>query len=64
VLHHLSLTGPLTVTEAARHLGRAQSVMSEMIDHLEAKGFLARHRDTRDKRRTLVWLTAAGDQFL
>ena len=60
VLHHLAMSGPLTVTEAARHMGRAQSVMSKMIDHLQGKGLLARMRDARDGRRVLVWLTDAG----
>jgi DNA-binding MarR family transcriptional regulator len=60
VLQHLDMAGPLTVTEAAQHMDRAQSVMSEIIDGLEAKGLLARMRDTRDRRRTLVWLTDEG----
>jgi DNA-binding MarR family transcriptional regulator len=60
VLQHLELAGPLTVTEAAKHMARAQSVMSEIIDGLERKGLLARMRDARDRRRTLVWLTDQG----
>jgi DNA-binding MarR family transcriptional regulator len=60
VLQHLELSGPLTVTEAAQHMNRAQSVMSEIVDGLERKGLLARMRDQRDRRRTLVWLTDEG----
>jgi len=60
VLQHLEMAGPLTVTEAAKHMNRAQSVMSEIVDGLERKGLLARMRDQRDRRRTLVWLTDAG----
>jgi len=60
VLQHLEMTGPLTVTEAAKHMDRAQSVMSEIVDGLERKGLLARIRDARDRRRTLVWLTDDG----
>jgi DNA-binding MarR family transcriptional regulator len=60
VLQHLQMAGPLTVTEAARHMDRAQSVMSGIIDGLERKGLLARVRDARDRRRTLVWLTDEG----
>ncbi|MGZ3474055.1 MAG: MarR family winged helix-turn-helix transcriptional regulator [Polyangiales bacterium] len=60
VLQHLSQTGPLTIGEAAAHLERAQSVVSEIVDHLEEKGLLERMRDPRDKRRTLVWLTDEG----
>jgi DNA-binding MarR family transcriptional regulator len=60
VLSHLMLTGPLTVTEAARHMNRAQSVMSEIVKGLERKGLLGRMKDERDRRKTLVWLTPAG----
>ncbi len=64
LLEHLSMTGPLTVSEAARHMERAQSVMSEIISGLERKGLLARLRDMRDHRRTLVWLTDEGRDVL
>jgi DNA-binding MarR family transcriptional regulator len=64
VLEHFRLAGPLTVTEAARHMDRAQSVMSEIIDRLEKKGLLQRLRDERDRRRVLVWLTPAGQDRL
>jgi DNA-binding MarR family transcriptional regulator len=64
VLHHLEMAGPLTVTEAARHMARAQSVMSEIVNGLERKGLLARLRDARDRRRTLVWLTDEGRRML
>jgi DNA-binding MarR family transcriptional regulator len=57
VLHHLALSGPLTVGEMAQHFDRAQSVVSEIVDGLERKGLLARIRDSRDRRRTLIWLT-------
>jgi DNA-binding MarR family transcriptional regulator len=60
VLQHLTLTGPLTIGEMAKHLDRAQSVVSEIVDHLERDGLLERQRDPEDKRRTLVWLSARG----
>jgi DNA-binding MarR family transcriptional regulator len=64
VLEHLAISGPLTVGEAARHLARAQSVVSEIVDQLEGKGLLERERDPGDRRRTLVWLTPAGQEAL
>lgn len=64
VLSHLAHAGPLTVGEAARHLDRAQSVVSEIVDGLEAKGLLERERDPSDRRRTLVWLTPEGQEAL
>jgi DNA-binding MarR family transcriptional regulator len=64
VLTHLAVTGPLTVGEAAGHLDRAQSVVSEIVDGLVRKGLLERERDPADKRRTLVWLTPAGHEAI
>ena len=60
VLEHLSMAGPLTIGEMASHLDRAQSVVSEIVDQLEAKALLERERDPGDRRRVLVWLTAEG----
>lgn len=60
-LQHLVDAGPLTVAEAAAHLERSQSAMSEMIDRLERRGLVARVADQRDRRRTLVWLTDEGN---
>ncbi|HVN12794.1 MAG TPA: winged helix DNA-binding protein [Kineosporiaceae bacterium] len=45
---------------AARHLDRAQSVVSDIVTHLEAKGLLERQSDPDDRRRTLVRLTPGG----
>jgi DNA-binding MarR family transcriptional regulator len=63
-LHHLALSGPLTIGELARHFARAQSVVSEIVDGLERKGLLERMRDARDRRRTLVWLTDEAQRVL
>jgi DNA-binding MarR family transcriptional regulator len=60
VLQHLTLTGPIRIGELAKHLGRAQSVVSEIVAHLERDGLLERQRDPGDARRTLVWLSGAG----
>jgi DNA-binding MarR family transcriptional regulator len=38
VLQHLAMSGPLTVGEAAVHLVRAQSVVSEIVDGLARQG--------------------------
>lgn len=64
VLTHLTLSGPLTVGEMAKHLSRAQSVVSEIVEHLERDGWLERQRDPQDKRRTLVWLSQQGLSLL
>jgi DNA-binding MarR family transcriptional regulator len=64
VLEHLALAGPLTIGEAAAHLSRAQSVVSEIVTHLERQGMLERESDPSDRRRTLIWLTPAGQAAL
>jgi len=60
VLQHLSVSGPLRIGELARHLDRAQSVVSEIVGHLERDSLVERFRDTRDRRVALVWLTEQG----
>ena len=64
VLEHLAMAGPLTIGEAAAHLHRAQSVVSEIVSHLERQGMLERESDPADRRRTLIWLTTAGQDTL
>lgn len=64
LLLHLAWTGPLTIGELALHANRAQSVVSESVDVLEKHEMLARVRDPRDRRRTLVWLTERARQWL
>jgi DNA-binding MarR family transcriptional regulator len=64
VLEHLAMAGPLTVGEAAAHLNRAQSVVSEIVGHLQDQGLLERESDPADRRRTLIWLTPAGHDAL
>jgi DNA-binding MarR family transcriptional regulator len=64
VLEHLAMAGPLTVGEAAAHLSRAQSVVSEIVSHLEDQGLLERESDPADRRRTMIWLTQDGHDAL
>jgi DNA-binding MarR family transcriptional regulator len=64
VLQHLARTGPVSIGEAARHLDRAQSVVSEIVAQLEGHGLLEREADPDNRRRTLVWLTRSGMERL
>jgi DNA-binding MarR family transcriptional regulator len=64
VMEHLASTGPLTVSEAARHLDRSPSAVSEHIDRLVKRGLLLRIPDERDRRRHLVWLSSKGRALL
>ena len=64
LLNHLCHAGPLTVGEMARHVGRAQSVISQMVEPLVKRGLLDRMRDAKDGRRVLVWLTPQGQTWM
>ena len=64
LLNHLLFSGPLTPGEMARHLRRAPSSISEMLEHLCEDGLLERDRDPKDGRRSLIWLSDAGRQAL
>jgi DNA-binding MarR family transcriptional regulator len=63
-LQHLALAGPVTVGELCAHLDRTQSVVSEIVAHLEGDGLVARQDDPADRRRRLVWLSPSGRELL
>jgi len=63
-LLHLAEAGPMTLTELSRHLDRAASTLSEMVDHLADKDLVRREPDPADARRALIWLTANGRETL
>jgi DNA-binding MarR family transcriptional regulator len=52
------------VGELCDHLDRAQSVVSDIVAHLEDKGLVERQDDPDDRRRRLVWLSPIGRNFL
>src|SRR4051812_46540058 len=60
ILDHLDELDPTTVNELARHMGVTPATISLAIDRLERKGYVARARDTADRRRVHVRLTSAG----
>ncbi|HUC13522.1 MAG TPA: MarR family winged helix-turn-helix transcriptional regulator [Acidimicrobiales bacterium] len=64
VLQHLALSGPVTVGELCDHLDRAQSVVSDIVAHLELKGLVERQDDPNDRRRRMVWLSPFARNFL
>jgi DNA-binding MarR family transcriptional regulator len=64
VLQHLALAGPVTVGELCGHLDRTQSVVSDIVAHLEDDGLVERQDDPADRRRRLVWLSPSGRELL
>lgn len=63
ILDHLDSKSGTSVLEIARHLGVTASTMSLSLDRLERANYIRRERDDVDRRRTLVYLTPAGDRI-
>ncbi len=60
ILDHLDEIEPTTVLELAAHMGVTPATMSIALDRLERKGYAARVKDAKDRRRVHVRLTTAG----
>ena len=56
--------GPMAQLELARRVGVAPSVVVDMVDELQDLHAVARVRDTEDRRRQFVELTAHGRDLL
>ncbi|TKK83781.1 MarR family transcriptional regulator [Herbidospora galbida] len=59
-LSRLTARGPLTASELAAAAGLTGGAATTAIDRLERTGLVERVRDTADRRRVLVRLTAPG----
>jgi DNA-binding MarR family transcriptional regulator len=55
--------GPTAQLELAKDIGVTPSVVVDMLDELEGRGALRRVRDTADRRRQLIELTAEGHEL-
>ena len=60
ILDHLDSVEGITLMGLAKHMGVTPATMSVAIERLVRRGYVARGRDTRDKRRLQLRLTAAG----
>jgi DNA-binding MarR family transcriptional regulator len=56
LLMTLAVTGPLTVGELAARLALAPATTSLLVGELDRAGFVERHEDEDDRRRTIVSL--------
>jgi DNA-binding MarR family transcriptional regulator len=52
--------GGTRITDMAARLGVTKQAVTLMVDHLEARGYVARIPDTQDRRAKLVTLTERG----
>jgi DNA-binding MarR family transcriptional regulator len=64
VLTVLAADYPLSQHEAAGRLGVDRTTMVALVDELEAKGLVERHRSPDDRRKNIVQLTDAGQRCL
>jgi DNA-binding MarR family transcriptional regulator len=64
VLTVLVAHAPLSQQEAGEQLGIDRTTMVALVDALESKGLVERHRSPQDRRKNSVVLTAAGQQCL
>ena len=60
VLDHLDDRHPITLLRLAQHMGVSASTMSLGVKRLVRLGYVARHRDTHDRRALGLRLTPAG----
>ncbi len=64
VLTVLAADYPLSQQEAAERLGVDRTTMVALVDELEAKGLVERHRSPDDRRKNILQLTEAGERSL
>ena len=60
----LATDQPDSQQELARLMGKAPPIIVAAVDELEKKGLVARRRDERDRRRSVVEMTDAGREML
>jgi DNA-binding MarR family transcriptional regulator len=64
VLSVLDADVPLSQQEAAEQLGVDRTTMVALVDALEDKGLVERHRSPQDRRKNIVQLTDLGQRCL
>ncbi len=64
VLAVLGAAVPLSQQDAAAQLGVDRTTMVALVDSLERKGLVERHRSAEDRRKNIVRLTQAGQRCL
>ena len=56
--------GPLTTTKLAQAVYLSPSTIVGIVDRLEEKMLVTRHRGSKDRRQVQIFLTEAGEQLL
>ncbi len=63
VLNHLFRNDGLTQTELSESMGVGTVTVSGLVDRLEARGWVRRQPDDKDRRAKRVWLTENVDEI-
>lgn len=64
VLQNLRRTPGLTISKLAEENSLRQATVTTLIDKLEAKELVRRHRSEADRRRVEIFLTDAGQELI
>jgi len=64
IIKELALNDSLTPGMLAKYMSISQATITSMIDRLEAKGFVKRHRDLHDRRKVKIQLLEPGREVL
>lgn len=64
IMLHLTRTGPLTISESAKHFKRSLSAMSEIYTRMIAQGWLEKKCNPQDKRTKYIWISKKGEKAL
>ncbi len=64
VMQAISDATSLTVSEVAREINLTQATTTSIVNGLERKGLVDKHRGEEDKRRVIVSPTAAGRKLI
>jgi DNA-binding MarR family transcriptional regulator len=60
VFQYLSVNGGATAVELGEHLGVTKQAAVQLVDELERRGYVRRHRHPTDRRARVVVLAARG----
>ena len=64
ILREISVSEEITASDISRAISLSQATVTGVLDRLEKRGYIARQRSEKDRRRTLVRITPAGNHIL
>ncbi len=64
ILREISQSHEITASDISKAISLSQATVTGVLDRLEKRGYVVRTRSDRDRRRTLVEMTDAGNHIL